>query len=124
MPEVRWSRRAQAALETIDLVVRDQLTANAGEVLHYIPRSVLYPHDEGLEGDVMWHRGITCGIVSEELLAREDEDGPWNYFFFYRAGVFSPGGPAPRPYFEILALRRINVADVAEQWEKMRGELP
>jgi hypothetical protein len=123
MPEVRWSRKAQAALKTIDLVVRDQLTANANEVLHYIP-PVVFPHDEGLAGDIMWHRGIACGMLSEELLAREDDDGPWNYFFFYRPGLLGPGDPAPRPYFEILDLRRITIADVAEQWEKMRGELP
>jgi hypothetical protein len=123
MPEVRWSREAQATLRTIGLAVRDQLTANAGEVLHYIP-PVLFPHDEGLEGDVMWHRGIVCGMLSEELLAREDDDGPWNYFFFYRPGRLGPGAPASGPYFEILDLRRINIADVAEQWEKMKGEMP
>jgi hypothetical protein len=115
MPEVRWSRRAIAELMTIGLAVRAQLTTNARGVLHYIP-PVVFPHDEGLAGDVMWHRGITCGMLSEELLAQEDDDGPWNYFFFYRPGRSGT-------YFEILDLRKITIADVAERWEKMKGEL-
>jgi hypothetical protein len=114
MPVVRWSRRAQAALRTIDPVVRDQLTVNAGEVLHYIP-PVMFPHDEGHAGDVMWHRGVNCGMLSEELPEREDDDGPWNYFFFYRAVLLSPGDPGSHPYYEILDLR--SIGDVAEQWE-------
>lgn len=57
MPEVRWSRRAEAKLETIGPAARVQLTSNAGNILHYIP-PVVFPHDEGFEGEVMWHRGI------------------------------------------------------------------
>lgn len=123
MPDVRWSREAEAKLMTIGPDVRARLTANAGEVLHYIP-PIVFPHDEGLAGDVMWHRAIRCGMLSEELLAHEDDDGPWNYFFLYQPGRSDPGDPAPARYFEILDVRRISIADVAEQWEKMKGELP
>jgi hypothetical protein len=121
MPEVRWSRRAEVKLRAIGPAVRAQLTSNAGKILHYIP-PVVFKHDEGFEGDVMWHRGIACGMSSEELLAHEDDDGPWNYFFLYRPGRSGPEGRAPARYFEILDLRRISVADVGEQWEKMKGE--
>ena len=101
MPEVRWSRRAKAKLGTIDPATRDQLTSNAGKILHYIP-PVLFPHDEGFEGEVMWHRGIPCGMLSEELLAQEDDDGPWNYFLLYTprppdAGRTRPGQELPGP---------------------------
>ena len=117
MPEVRWSRKAEAKLRTIGPAVRVQLTSNAGSILHYIP-PVVFPHDEGCEGEVMWHRAIACGMLSEELLAHEDEDGPWNYFFLYRPGRSDPEDLAPGRYFEILDLRRISIADVAEQWER------
>jgi hypothetical protein len=113
MPGVRWSRRAKAKLGIIDPAVRDQLTSNAGEILHSIP-PVLFPHDEGFEDEIMWHRGITCGLLSEELLAQEDDDGPWNYFLFYTPG--RPGPEDPDRCFEVLDICR--VADVAEQWKK------
>jgi hypothetical protein len=121
MPEVRWSRRAKAKLRTIDPAVRVQLTSNAGNILHYIP-PVVFKHDEGFADEVMWHRAIPCGMLSEELLAHEDDDGPWNYFFLYRPGRSGPEDLTPGRYFEILDLHRISMADVAEQWEKMKGE--
>ena len=102
--------------------MRIQLTSNAGNILHYIP-PVVFEHDEGFAGEVMWHRGIQCGMLSEELLAHEDDDGPWNYFFLYRPGRSGPEDLAPGRYFEILDLRRISIADVAEQWEKIQGEM-
>jgi hypothetical protein len=121
MPGVRWSRRAKDKLGIIDPAVRDQLTSKAGEILHSIP-PVLFPHDEGFEGEVMWHRGIACGLLSEELLAHEDDDGPWNYFFLYRPGRSGLRILARGRYFEILDLCRISIAAVAKQWEKMKGE--
>lgn len=123
MPEVRWSRRAEATLATIVPAVRDQLKRNAGDILHYIP-PIVFPHDEGFAGTVMWHRGIACGMVSEELLAQEDDDGPWNYFFFYTPGRPGPDDPDPVRYFQILDLRGISIAEVAEQWGKIKGEAP
>ena len=101
MPEVRWSRLAEAKLGNIAPATRDQLTSNAGKILHSIP-PVQFPHDEGFRGEVMWHRGIPCGMLSEELLAQEDHDGPWNYFLLYRpqppdAEEPEPGQELPRP---------------------------
>lgn len=119
MPEIRWSRRAKAKLENIDPAVRDQLTSTAGEILHYIP-PIVFPHDEGFAGKVMWHRVIACGLLSEELLAQEDADGPWNYILFYTPGRPRPEDPAPYRYFEILDI--CGVAEIAEQWKKFKGE--
>ncbi len=111
MPGVRWSSTAEVKLGKIDPAVRDQLTRNAREILHYIP-PVTFPHDEGFEGEVMWHRGIPCGMLSEELLAQEDDDGPWNYFLFYTPGMPGEGMDLDK-YFEVLDICR--VADIAEQ---------
>ena len=125
MPGVHWSRRAKTKLEIIDPAVRDQLTSNAGEILHYMPPAV-FPHDEGFEGEVMWHRGIPCGTLSQELLAQEDDDGPWNYFLFYTPWrpdpdprIESDPDPDPVNYFEVLDI--IHVTEVADQWETMKG---
>lgn len=112
MPGVHWSRRAKAKLEAIDDdAVRDQLTINAGEILHHLP-PVGFPQDEGLAGQIMWHRGITCGTPPHELPAQEDDDGPWNYFLFYRRAVSSAG-------FEILYI--CDIGEVAERWEGIRA---
>jgi hypothetical protein len=119
MPGVHWSRRAKAKLESIDPAVRDRLTSNTGGILHDMPPAV-FPHDEGFEGEVMWHRGIPCGAQSQELLAQEDDDGPWNYFLFYKS--WRPGPGDPDEYFEVLDICGID--DVAERWKKMEGEAP
>jgi hypothetical protein len=92
---------------------------NAGNVLHYVP-PVVFPHDEGFAGEVMWHRGIACGVLSEELLAQEDDDGAWNYFLLYVPGRPGPEDPDPSKYFEILDV--CSIAEVAERWKKMKGE--
>lgn len=112
MPEVHWSRRAKAKLEIIDPVVRDQLTSNAGEILHHMPPAGS-PHDEGFEGEIMWHRGIPCGTLSQGLLEQEG-DGPWNYFLFYRRPV--PEKPGPGRHFEVLDI--CSVADIAKRWRR------
>jgi hypothetical protein len=121
MAAVRWSRWAETRLERISPVTRDQLVSSAGKILHDIT-SADFPHDEGYAGEIMWHRGIPCGILSEELLAEseelladEDDDGPWNYFLFYRA--LPPAAEEPDPYqtFEVLDVR--SVAEVARRWK-------
>jgi hypothetical protein len=122
MPGVHWSRRAKAKLEAIDDdAVRDQLTINADEVLHHMP-PVSFPQDEGFEGEVMWHRGIPCGTPHHELLAQEDDDGPWNYFLFYTRWRPHPEDPGPDKDFEILYI--CDIGEVAAQWEGMRAKLP
>lgn len=113
MPEVRWSRTAKAKLGTIDPATRDQLAGNAGKILHYIP-PVLFPHDEGFEGEVMWHRGIPCGMLSEELLAQEDDEGPWRYFLLYRSEGTDAEEPDQDGNFEVLDI--CSIADIAKRW--------
>lgn len=115
-PRVFWSKRAETDLQVIvaDPVVRAQLKENAGEILHDMP-PVVFPHDEGCEGEVMWHRGITQKqkrqIDAGEL--PEIGDGPWNYFFFYRKPDVGQG-------FEVLAI--CSIQHIAEQWVKMNRE--
>jgi hypothetical protein len=127
MPGVHWSRRARARLEIIDPAVRDQLTSNAGKFLHDMPPAS-YRQDEGREGEIMWHRGITCGAVPPRLLAKEDDDGPWNYFLIYTqwrpdpdpdADPQSDPDPDPVKYFEVLDI--IHVTELADRWEMMEG---
>jgi hypothetical protein len=109
MPEVRWSRRAKAKLENIAPATRDQLTSDAGKILHDIP-PILFPHDEGFEGDVMWHRGIPCGMLSEE----EDDDGPWNYFLLYTPQLPDAEKPDPDRNFQVLDI--CSIADITRRW--------
>lgn len=115
MPEVRWSRWAEAKLVNIAPATRDQLTGNAGKILHSIP-PVRFPHDEGFEGGVMWHRGIPCGMLSEELLAQEDDDGPWNYFLLYTPRLLDAEAPDPDGNFQVLDV--CSVAEIARRWRK------
>ncbi len=115
MPGVHWSGWAKAKLEIINPAVRDHLTSNAGKILHKIPPA-FFPHDEGFEGEVMWHRGIPCGTLSQELLAQEDHDGPWNYFLFYTPWRPGPEDPDPDKDFEVLDI--CGIADIAKQWKR------
>ena len=131
MPGVHWSRRARARLEIIDPVVRGQLTSNADKFLHDMPPAN-YRQDEGREGEIMWHRGITCGTAPTRLLSKEDDDGPWNYFLIYTQWRPDPdpqSDPDPDPQsdpdpvtFEVLDI--IHVSEVADRWETMEGGTP
>ena len=122
MPGAHWSRRAEAKLMAIaDDDVRDQLTSNADEVLHHMP-PVGFPQDEGLEGEILWHRGITCGTAPHELPAQEDDDGPWNYFLFYTPWHPAPEDPDPDKDFEVLYI--CHISEVAERCEEMRARHP
>jgi hypothetical protein len=119
MPGAHWSRRANAKLKAIaDDDVRNQLTVNADEVLHHMP-PVGFPQDEGIEGEIMWHRGITCGTPPHELPAQEDDDGPWNYFLFYTPWHPALEDAGPDKDFEILYI--CHISEVAEWWEEMRA---
>ena len=109
MPEVHWSRRAKAKLKIIDPAVRDQLRENAATTLHHMP-PVVFPDDEGFEGEIMWHRGI----AHESLYQQDDDDGPQNYFLFYLPWCLHPGAPhlgAPDECLEILDI--YSIADIA-----------
>lgn len=114
MAAVHWSSRAGARLERISPATRDQLVSSAGKILHDIT-SADFPHDEGYAGEIMWHRGIPCGMPSEELTVEEDDDGPWNYFLFYRA--LPPAAEEPDPYQTFEVLDVCSVAEVARRWK-------
>ena len=127
VPRVSWTPAAESDLQLVvdDPAVRDQLKLNAEMTLHEIKASAGRDRgSEGIAGEVMWHRGIPCGMLSEDLLAQEDDDGPWNYFFLYTPRHPDPENPASGSYFEILDLRSISIADIAGQWERMKGEAP
>ena len=110
MSRVSWSDQAEADLQSIDPdAVRDQLRRNAEEILHYIPRRTAYPADEGACSGIMWHRGIAHGRCAEE----EQDNGPENYFLFYRRRTTTPG-------FEILAVRSIH--QMASMYAQMTRE--
>lgn len=121
MPGVHWSRRATARLEIIDPAVRDQLTSNAGEVLHDMPPAS-YSQDEGREGEIMWHRAITCGAAPARPLPKEDDDGPWNYFLIYTQWRPDPRSEPDPVTFEVLDI--IHVTEVADRWETMEDGTP
>ena len=113
MPEVLWSRSAEARLESISPAAREQLISNAGKILHDIT-SADFPRDEGYAGTIMWHRGIPCGMLSEELLAQEDDDGPWNYFLLYTPQLPDAEVPDPDRNFQVLDV--CSVAEIARRW--------
>ena len=117
MPGVHWSSRARARQEIIDPAVRDQLTSNGSKVLHDMPPAS-YPQDEGRQGEIMWHRGITCGTAPKRLLSKED-DGPWNYVLIYTQWRPDPQSDPDPVTFEILDI--IHVSEVADRWETLEG---
>ena len=86
MPEVRWSREAKAKLGTHRPRRARPAHQQRGQDLALHPACPSSRMTRALKATVMWHRGIACGMLSEELLAQEDDDGPWNYFLFYRPG--------------------------------------
>ena len=109
MPKVTWTARAVADVETLvaEPTVRQQLKANAETILHDIPSTeVARPADEGVAAGIMWHRGT----ADEFENFSEQDDGPWNYFLFYRR-------QEPGPGFEVLAVR--SVSQIASAWEQM-----
>lgn len=121
MAGVRWSRWAETRLELISRATRDQLVSSAGKILHDMTPAHLR-HDGGYVGEIMWHRGIPCGMVSEELLAQEDDDGPWNYFLFYVALPPQTDESDPYQTFEVVDV--CSVAEVARRWKAGGIALP
>jgi hypothetical protein len=113
MVRVTWTARAVADLESVvtEPAVRHQLKVNAENILHDIP-PVVYPADEGFADGIMWHRGTPDGY--EEF--SEQDDGPQNYFLFYRRQE-SGSGFEVLAMFEILAVR--SIYQIASAWVQM-----
>jgi len=110
-----WSEQAEAELEALvpDLAARARLREHVEAALHDVKGRTA---DEGVEGGIMWRRGIT-EAQRRKLEAgwlRDADDGaqPWDYFVFYRA--------LPAAAFEVLALR--STRHVAA-WELRYGPL-
>jgi hypothetical protein len=108
MGRVSWSGQAEADLDSIDPVVRDQLRRNAEEILHLIPPCT-HPADEGADSGIMWHRGDGHGRFTDR------SNGPQDYFLLYRSCDPAPGSEDPE--FEVLAVRSIH--QVARMWVQM-----
>ena len=109
MGRVSWSAQAEADLESIGPAVRDELRRNAEETLHEIPPHPASPADEGVDGGIMWHRGGGHDEFTEQ------ENGPQNYFLFYRKRQSAPG-------FEVLAVRSVRQV-AADAWAQMARKL-
>jgi hypothetical protein len=109
VPRVVWTPEADSDLQLVvnDPVVRRDLERNAEATLHEVKGfSGGDRRSEGIEGEIMWHRGWTHEQeLRESWLPEQADDGPWNYVVFYRRAV----GPT---VFEVLAVRsRIQIAD-------------
>jgi hypothetical protein len=107
MVKVSWSPQAEADLRHIDPAVTADLFRYAEENLHDIAPCAADAADEGIDGEIMWHRAADGDPRFTE------GDGPWNYFLFYTKQEPSPG----IEIFEILAVRSIH--QVASMWAQM-----
>jgi plasmid stabilization system protein ParE len=96
---VSWSDEAEADLEKIKPIVKDQLRRNAEVTLPDI-RACTGKVRVG-NREIMWHRGITHEQErQEEWRSEEDDDGTqaWDYYLlFYRRRNSTE--------FEVLAVR-------------------
>jgi hypothetical protein len=119
MAKVWWSDQAAAYLENIrPRATRNVLKHKAGEILH-----VILPHnadsaDEGVEGEIMWHRGDGHGRFTKL------PKGPQDYFLIYKRRDPASGSedseeepPEGDPDFEVLAV--YSVRQVACMWLQM-----
>jgi hypothetical protein len=107
-PQVAWTPEAESDLQLVvnAPAVRSELKRNAEATLHEIDAfSGGDRRAEGIEGEIMWHRGWTHDQeLRASWLPEQADDGPWNYVLFYRRAA----GPAE---FEVLAVRsRIQIA--------------
>ena len=111
---VSWSDKAEADLENINPIVKDQLRRNAEVTLPDI-RPCTGKFHVG-NGEIMWHRGITHEQEREaEWLWWEDDDGvqAWDYFLFYRQWTPTE--------FEVLGVR--STREMASIWMQRTGGL-
>ncbi len=115
MGKVLWSAQAEADLAELESTypgVTKQLKRCAGKVLHPISPHIADPAEEGIDGEIMWHRGDGHG----DFMKRRG-CGPQDFFLFYRRCDSDPG---PRgSEFEILAVRSIH--QVARTWLAQTG---
>lgn len=107
MPLVSWSPKAELDLQQVvpDPAVRDQLRQVAGQILHDVEEEVT----EGAVGGIRWHRGTTHKYAHQLAWFMETEDGPWNYFLFYRRLDDKPG-------YEVIAV--VSIRHIATWWEQ------
>lgn len=104
---VSWSDQAKADLESIYPAARNMLMRYAGEVLHLISPRNADPAEEGVHGEIMWHRGDGHG-----RFMKRDRRGPQDYFLFYRKCHSAPG--CEDLEFEVLAV--ISIHEVGGRW--------
>jgi hypothetical protein len=113
MSRLLWDR-AESDLDNVDPAVVVQLKRNAEEILHDIP-PVMFPADEGIWEDIMWHRVVPHnGFNQSHARFDQESDGPHNYFLFYTKSRFVQE-------FEILAVRSIH--DVGRKWLSMNRDI-
>jgi hypothetical protein len=113
---VDWSAQAERDLALVvpDPSVRAELRCNAERTLHEIKASAGDDRraDEGIAGEIMWHRGWTHEQELYWWLPEQADDGPWNYVLFYRKA-------AGLAEFVVLAVR--SRRQIAERvWEQLR----
>lgn len=111
MRKVLWSDQAEADLTELEIIYRGitkQLKRCAGKVLHPISPRTADPAEEGIAGEIMWHRGDGHG----DFMKRRGGCGPQDFFLFYRrcGSAARPKGPE----FEILAV--LSIHQVARMW--------
>jgi hypothetical protein len=111
MVRVRWSEEAEADLAAIKPAVREQLRNNAEEILHLISPGRADPADEGVDGEVMWHRADGHGRFAGE---------PEEYFLLYaKCDPPSFENPEENLELEILAVR--SIYQLASMYLRMGG---
>lgn len=118
MGKVVWSDHAAADLETVKPRVRNLLKRHAEEVLHVISlRDDADPAEEGVEGEIMWHRGDGHGKF------RKLPEGPQDYFLLYKRRELASGSEDPEedpegdPDFEVLGV--CSIRHVGGTWLRM-----
>lgn len=121
-PRVIWSPEAIRELEQTvkDRSVQEDLKRNAEETMHEIQEpshegGEVCNVDEGRFGEIMWCRGWSREQERQAEWESVDpaDDGPWNYFLFYR----NASGAA---LFEVLAVR--GPGQIADCWHQMNNE--
>ena len=118
MGRVWWSDQAAADLETVKpRTVRKLFKHSAEKILHVISPRTADPADEGVEGEIMWHRGDGHGRFTKL------PKGPQDYFLIYKRRDSASGSedseedPEGDPDFEVLAV--YSIRQVACMWLQM-----
>lgn len=112
---VSWSDEAEADLENINPIVRDQLRRNAEVTLPDIRACT--GKERTSYGEIMWHRGVTHEQEREaEGRWEGDDDGAQacDYYLIYRRRNSAE--------FEVLRVR--STRQIASSWLQRTGEPP